>query len=171
MSDAIDSLETLKDRLILILIYTVIVVVAIVAPFSFDYFFATYDNVYVYRIFSLIWWHNSNTLPIIVFHPFAIINNALSSILRFWFVFEIFRAYQGIESRKKPILVGVIAEVWQLCLMIFFNVFFFSLPHSYFAIYMVPIPLLLVTGLIFLFVVPPPKPAGLWDEDIETTHN
>ena len=141
--------------------------IVLVAPFSIDLISISIDGILRFRIYSLIWIHESNLLPVLIFHPFAIINNAPTSVLRFLFVFEMVRAYQRIVPRRRAIFVGVIAECWQLCLMVYFNIFLRTFLTPAFSLYMTPIPLLLIVGLIFLILAPPPRPIEQWNEDLK----
>lgn len=86
----------------------------------------------------------------------------LFGILRMRFVQQMYRYYRLQTTRPQAILSGVVSELQGL---IFFIQYLFvgDLPASLVPI-ISPVPLLLIIGLLFLSITPPPKHAPSWPE-------
>jgi len=152
------------------IIATIMGIVALVSPFVFNYYYDIADGIFVIDMYSLTWVHDSNANPAIFFYPPLLVNNPVNTLLRFWFVFTMYRCYVGKSSRRKAIYVGFISEAWQLIIMV--TNLFMSLGISYFpGLFYVPIPLLLLAGLMILLFVKPPRLPGLWTEKSDKSEN
>jgi len=145
------------------IIATIMGTVALVSPFVFNYYYDVSDGIFVIDMYSLIWVHDSNANPAIFFYLPLLVNNPVNTLLRFWFVFTMYRCYVGKSSRRKAIYAGLISETWQLIMMV--SNILMSLGFSYLpGLFYVPIPLLLLAGLLILLFVKPPEPPGLWTD-------
>ena len=143
----------------------IMAIVALISPYSFSYYFDYFDEIYIIQMDSLIWTHWSNVIPTIIFFPLLLVNNPINTVLRLWFVFEMHRWYIGKSSKRRAIYVGLISEAWQFCIMAL------NLPlillSPIFQLFNVPIPLLLIVGLIVLFTIQPHELPGLWEDKTE----
>jgi len=144
------------------IIAIVMAIIAIASPFTFSYYYEAYDGIYVIQMTSLIWIHWSNVLPTIIFFPNMLVNNLINTLLRFLFVFEIYRWYLGKTTKRRAFYVGLAGEVYQSCIMAY--TLSFSLFSPIFEIFAAPIPLLLIAGLIILVTIKPHELPGLWIE-------
>ncbi len=141
----------------------VMAIVAIISPYAFRYYFDHFDGIYIIEMVSLTWIHYSNTIPAIIFFPLLLVNNPINTLLRFWFVFEMYRCYIRKSSIRRALYIGVISELWQLSIMMYH--LYWGLLFGVIQISSVPIPLLLILGVIILKVAKPPKPLGLWTDE------
>jgi hypothetical protein len=137
-------------------------IVALVSPYMFSYTFDYFEGIYVIELLSPIWIHYSNVFPTIIFHPTLLFNNPINTLLRFWFVFAMYRCYMEKSSRRRVVYVGLLGELWQTSIMAF-NLIIWRSPI--FQLLFVPIPLLLLVGMVILFLIKPPEPPGLWEEN------
>lgn len=151
------SLET-KAKIIAV----IIAIVALFTPYMFSQFFEPFDGIYVIWMMSLTWIHYSNVIPFFIFSPFQLLNNPINTLLRFWFVFEMYRCYLRKSTLRRALYIGVISEFWQFSIMMYH--LFNGLLYGMIQIADVPIPLLLIVGVIILKVVKPPKLPELWNE-------
>lgn len=144
------------------IIACIMAIVALISPYSFSYYFDYFDEIYITQMVSLIWIHYSNVIPTILFFPLLLVNNPINTVLRFWFVIEMYRWFIGKTSRRRAIYVGLISEIWQFCVMVInLRTFLFSpIPQLFNA----PIPLLLIVGLIILVTLQPYELPGLWED-------
>ena len=145
------------------IIALVMAIIALFTPYMFSYSYDAYDGIYVIMMISLTWIHWSNVIPFFIFPPFQLLSNPISTLLRFWFVFEIYRCYIRKSTIHRALYVGVVSELWQLSIMIY--ELCWGLLFGVITIASVPIPLLLIAGAIILKVVKPPIPLGLWTEE------
>lgn len=139
------------------IIVVVMGILALVSPYLFSYRYDSFDGIYVLEMSSLTWIHYSNVIPPIIFHLPLLINNPINTLLRFWFVFEMYQSYMEKSSRRRAISVGVLSELWQSSIMTYYLIFWRTLVF-------VPIPLLLIVGIVFLTLMKPSEPPGLWEE-------
>ncbi|TFG15566.1 hypothetical protein EU537_00670 [Candidatus Thorarchaeota archaeon] len=141
--------------------------VAMMTPYALSYTFEPFDQIYVLKAYALLWIHTSNVLPTILWWPYGIINNTVGSVFRLLFVYEIYRCYKKRTDRERAVAVGIVSELWT------FQFFFFSniLYPSSIGWYNIPVPLLFITGLLFLVLLPPRKAKGLWNEETDTSHS
>ncbi len=141
----------------------IIAIVALFTPYMFRYSCDSYDGIYVLMMMSLTWVHYSNASPFFIFWPYLIVNNPINTLLRFWFVFEIYRCYIRKSTARRALFIGGISELWQLSIMLFHVCH--GLLYGVILIDGVPIPLLLIAGAIILKVVRTPKSIELWNEE------
>jgi hypothetical protein len=144
------------------IIALIMVIVALLTPYMFSYSYDAFDDIYVITMISLTWIHWSNVIPFFIFPPFLLLSNPINTLLRLWFVFEIYRCYIRKSTIHRALYVGVVSELWQLSIMIY--QLYWGLLFGVVTIASVPIPLLLIAGAIILKVVKLPKPLGLWTE-------
>jgi hypothetical protein len=161
MREGVKDSRIISNNLRASIITVTMGIVAIVSPYLFSYRYDSFDGYYVIELLSLTWIHQSNVLPTIIFHPPLLINNPINTLLRFWFVFEMYRCYMGKSSRRRVVYVGLLSELWQSSIMIYATIFWGS---PIFQLFFVPIPLLLLVGIVFLTLMKPPEPPGLWEE-------
>jgi len=123
--------------------------------------------------FSVVWSlvFNSMTNPSI--YPMIAFNYGYA-ILRMAFVWQMYRHYRGIVSRRTVLLTGIIAELQ----MVFFAITAFSydwIIPSFERSILIPVPTLLLAGILFLRMLPPVESSrDPWDthpETIEKIHS
>jgi hypothetical protein len=141
--------------------------VALMTPYALSYTFEPFDQIYVLKAYALLWIHTSNVLPTILWWPYGIINNTVGSIFRLLFVYEIYRCYKKRAGRGRAIAAGILSELWTALFFFFSNILY---PSSL-GWYSIPVPLLLIIGLLFLVLIPPRKPKGLWEEEADSSHS
>ena len=144
------------------IIAAIMAAVALFTPYMFTRVYEVFDGIYVIWMYSLTWVHYSNVLPFFIFPPFLLLSNPINTLLRFWFVFEMYRCYTGKTTVRRAVYVGLINELWQFSIMMYH--LFYGLLFGVIQIAGVPIPLLLIVGVIILKGVKPPKQPGLWTE-------
>jgi len=145
------------------IIASIMAAAALFTPYMFSRYFEPFDGIYVIWMMSLTWIHYSNVIPFFIFPPFMLLSNPINTLLRFWFVFEMYRCYIRKSIVRRALYIGVIGELWQLSLMMYQLIW--GLLFGVIQIASVPIPLLLIFGVIILKVVKPPKPLGLWTDE------
>ncbi|MBN2229509.1 MAG: hypothetical protein JW779_07915 [Candidatus Thorarchaeota archaeon] len=149
------------------IIAIIMAVVALFTPYTFTRYFEPSDGIFVIWMSSLTWVHYSNVMPYFIFAPFLLLSYPINTLLRFWFVFEMYRCYTRKSTIRRALYIGVISELWQFSIMMYH--LFNGLLYGMIQIADVPIPLLLIGGVIILKVVKPPKPLELWaDENNES---
>jgi hypothetical protein len=85
------------------------------------------------------------------------------TFLRLVFVYQIYRCFCGMVNMRNTILVGVLAELQYP--LIGLLIMPFAIGNSSLAmVFVVPVPLLLIVGLIFLRYVTIPQPIDGWKE-------
>jgi hypothetical protein len=136
--------------------------VAAATPYALNYYYDAFDGIYVVNLFAMIWVHTSNVLPVILLWPHGLINDPIGCLLRFLFVFEIYRGCRGIVSRRRVLKVGLFVEAWVLIYPFMYNLILAGVIMI--SLSTVPVPLLLATGLGSLYAVSPPRQSGLWDD-------
>jgi hypothetical protein len=145
------------------IIAVIMAAVALFTPYMFTRYYDIFDGIYVIWMFSLTWIHYSNVLPFFIFPPFLLLSNPINTLLRFWFVFEMYRCYIRKSTVRRALYIGVISELWQLSIMIYH--LYYGLIFGVIQIAGVPIPILLIAGSIILKVVKPPKTLELWTDE------
>lgn len=140
----------------------IMAVVALFTPYMFSRYYDFFDGIYVIKMMSLTWVHYSNVMPFFIFPPFLLLSNPINTLLRFWFVFEMYRCYIGKSTLRRTVYVGLVNELWQFSIMMYhlFNGLIFGVIQ----IAGVPIPVLLIVGVIILKGVKPPIQPGIWTE-------
>ena len=91
----------------------------------------------------------------LVFIPFM--------FLRLVFVYQVYKYYLGIASRKRVVTVGILAELQFALISLAIIPFGLSSPGIA-AILSIPIPILLIVGLLMLRYIPKPKGTSKWTE-------
>jgi uncharacterized protein with PQ loop repeat len=86
---------------------------------------------------------------------YSLLGNIPGAILKFIFVFQMYRFYQGHSSKKFTLILGVVSEL--LPILLFLPTALAS--NQIF----IPIPLLLLIGLILIFLSPPVVKIGAWE--------
>ncbi|MHA2603147.1 MAG: hypothetical protein AM324_013580 [Candidatus Thorarchaeota archaeon SMTZ1-83] len=100
--------------------------------------------------------------------PFALFMMLPMTFLRIVFVVMVIRAYQGKTTRKRATIAGVASEL-QMPLIYYGVILLMFMITSYYPggsfMTVIPIPLLLLLGLIIMRVRPPPGEPTRWRDD------
>ncbi|MFW9803974.1 MAG: hypothetical protein ACFFFC_15030 [Candidatus Thorarchaeota archaeon] len=91
----------------------------------------------------------------------AILAGTVFLPLRLIFAYQVYRCYRTYSSRRLTILVGIVAELQVIVVYALATVGNPSTPYTYMY---GPIPLLLLIGLVFLYLLPPPQIPSEWVE-------
>ena len=105
-------------------------------------------------------------LPNFIFDPFMLIASLPFAVMRPVFAFMMMRAYQGKTTGRRALLSGLIAEIQ-------FPLFFYGISLISFMAYpypasfplLVPIPILIIVGLIIVRAFPPDATPTKWSEE------
>jgi hypothetical protein len=124
-----------------------------------------YSEIY---LFAMTWqWQSGYWMPYMLFNPLMLIVMIPMSGLRLVFVGMVHRLYKGKTTRRRVGIIGIAAELQFVT--IFYTpyiIMFFLLPYytAYFPI-VIPIPLLLIIGVILFRVSTPPGEPSVWRDD------
>jgi hypothetical protein len=146
---------------------TIIAIMALVAlfvPFSIQPVITPW---YQYIILLAMTWQSDYWNPYLLLNPITLIGRLLFSGLRLVFVGMIHRLYKGTTTRKRAIIAGIAAEL-QLVTIFYIPFLIMVLldPYStYHYPVVIPIPLLLILGVILLRISPPPREPSVWRDD------
>jgi hypothetical protein len=120
------------------------------------------DTIYIfamtYQILNIFTW------DFVMFDLPTIMVTALFSFMRLVFVYQLSRYYKGRTSRGRTIAVGIISELQMTIITGLVLLFLMSSPVMVFYMIAVPIPILLLLGLVFMWTVPVPEIPGPWKE-------
>ncbi|MCK5264062.1 MAG: hypothetical protein KAR03_00510, partial [Candidatus Thorarchaeota archaeon] len=83
--------------------------------------------------------------------------------LRLVFVYNIYKYYLGATTRKRVVITGILAELQFALISLAIIPFGLSSPGIA-AILSIPIPILLIVGLLMLRYIPKPKGISEWTE-------
>ncbi len=108
---------------------------------------------------------NIFTLDIVVFELPIVMITALLAIMRPIFAYQMSRYYKGRTTRGRTIIVGIISELQMTIITGVVLLYLMTNPVMLF-VYMiaVPIPVLLLLGLVFMWTVPVPEIQAPWKE-------
>ncbi|MFW9846125.1 MAG: hypothetical protein ACFFD6_05230 [Candidatus Thorarchaeota archaeon] len=101
-----------------------------------------------------------------MFDPFMLFASLPYAFMRPVFAFMTMRAYQGKTTGRRALLSGLIAEV-QLPLFFYgiFLVSFMMYPYPAYIPLLLPIPILIIVGLVILRAFPPDARPTKWSEE------
>lgn len=131
----------------------VIGIIAIFGPIFF-HVGSSHDVDIIFIVYSLFWQFESQGGPL-VFLTIFVGGFLLFIPLRIIFVWQMYRCYENCTSKKRAVVIGLIAELQTL-------VTFLMLPHTPYPQMTSPIPLLFLTGMLFLITVPPREVGMEW---------
>jgi multisubunit Na+/H+ antiporter MnhF subunit len=86
------------------------------------------------------------------------------TIPRLAFAYQMYRCYRGETTRARTLAVGVLSELYIAILSIPVFLIRLQAPPPRFIQIALPIPLLLVIGVILLGLTPPPRLPETWEE-------
>ena len=88
----------------------------------------------------------------------------LFGVLRLLFAYQMYKCYRLQTSRRRAVQWGIASELQNVIL--FIPYLFLTDQPLYLVPIMVPIPLLLMIGLLFLFITPPRKHPSQWPQTV-----
>ncbi len=145
------------------MITTIMFILAFFGPMSLNIYpeIGPFDSGSIY-IFSMTYQILSlYTLDIVVFDLSIVMATLLLSFMRPVFVYQLSRYFKGKTTRGRTIVVGIISEL-QLTLIT--GLFMLGSPMGIVYMIAVPIPILLLLGLVSMWLVPVPELAVPWKE-------
>ncbi|MHA2143058.1 MAG: hypothetical protein ACXADC_11445 [Candidatus Thorarchaeota archaeon] len=160
------------------MITTTMFILAFFGPMSLNIYpgFGPFETDMIYIFAMTYQFLNIFTLDLVVFDLPLIMATALFSFMRPVFVYQLSRYYKGRTSRGRTIAVGIISELQMTIITGLVLLYLISSPIMAF-VYMIaiPIPILLLLGLVFMWTVPVPEihvpwkeldqPKSWWDEE------
>ena len=87
-------------------------------------------------------------------NPSSLLGNLPGAILKFVFVLQMYRFYQGSSSKKTTLLIGIAAELLPILMFLPTSIASNQIP--------IPIPILLLSGLLLIYLSPPISNLGTW---------
>jgi hypothetical protein len=140
----------------------ILLLIAILAP--------AYLNVYPQlgfypeiMVFAMSWQISGNNLTIFMFDPASLLLAFLLMFLKFVFIYQLFKYYYHATTKSRVVTVGIISEL-QLTLFGLVMVPFTINTPGLAVMLSIPLPLLLLTGLLVLKLIPAPPLLGDWEE-------
>lgn len=143
-------------------ITTIMLIIALLGPVSVNFYPSILRGHSVY-ICGMTWQTIGFDLSSLMFGALFLIVSLPFMFLRLVFVYQIYKYYQGLVTRKRTFIVGVLSEI-QFPLLNFFIAPFAIGSPSFVVFLAIPIPLLLIIGLAILYSVKVPFPADGWKE-------
>lgn len=143
-------------------ITTVMLVIAIFGPVSVNIYLegGLGSNIY---LTGMTWQIIGLNLYNVMFGVAFFLVSLPFTFLRLVFVYQVYRYFCGLASRRNTILIGVLAEIQFPLIGLIMMPFAIGSP-SIAVVLAVPVPLLLIVGVIFLRYVPIPQPIDGWKE-------
>jgi hypothetical protein len=114
-------------------------------------------------VFAMSWQMQDFVTSILFFGPDFLLVAALLMFLKFVFVYQIFKYYYRATTKNRVIAIGVISELQLTILGLAVIPLTFRTPGLSIML-SIPIPVLLLTGLLMLKFVPVPPLLGDWGE-------
>ncbi|MHA1904032.1 MAG: hypothetical protein ACXABZ_07130 [Candidatus Thorarchaeota archaeon] len=118
-------------------------------------------------------WEVNTPAPIDFYNPFVpLIQSLFWAGLRLLFVVMVYRLYKGNTTIRRTIIVGLIGEL-QPAIVLDLPLFILTLvnPSAVPVVtYVLPVPILLLLGVILIRVLSPPKPPSTWKDGDDTKH-
>jgi hypothetical protein len=147
-------------------IVAIMALVALFVPFAIQAAITPwYSEIY---LFAMIWqWQSGYWMPYMLFNPLMLIVMIPMAGLRLVFVGMIHRLYKVKTTRRRVGIIGIAAEL-QFVSIFYFPFIIMILLNPYYSPYfpiVIPIPLLLVLGVILFKVSPPPGEPSVWRDD------
>jgi hypothetical protein len=131
----------------------IMLIFALVIPYSIRF---ALDSIIgpVYNIYAVVWYFRSDTIPPIKLGLGDLISTLIIALPRIWFAFETERYFKNSVTRKHALGVGIISEMVVVVPIIWSYI---ANPESHFGLYyvlVIPLPTLLIAGLIMIFTYP-----------------
>jgi hypothetical protein len=148
------------------MITTVMLIIAFFGPISLNIYPGVGFMGGAVYIFSMTW--QITDLATMTIFPFDISLVSVTGLLSFMrpvYVYQLARYYKGRATRGRTILVGLVSELQLTAFTVLAILYLLLNPVTLF-VYMiaVPIPVLLLLGIFFIWLVPLPKLAVPWKE-------
>jgi hypothetical protein len=143
-------------------ITAVMLVIALLGPVSFNIYLEGWSGSIIY-LTGMAWQIVGLNLYDVLFGVAFLLVALPFTFLRLVFVYQIYRYFCGKTTVRNTILIGVLAEI-QFPLIGFVMMPFAIGSPSIAVFFAIPVPLLLIIGLIFLRYVPIPQPIDGWKD-------
>ncbi|MFW9807662.1 MAG: hypothetical protein ACFFFK_13120 [Candidatus Thorarchaeota archaeon] len=143
-------------------ITTIMLIIALFGPVSINFYPDPWFGPMVYFC-GMTWQTIGFNLSYLMFSALLLLVSIPFMFLRLVFVYQIYKYYQGLVTRKRTFIVGVLSEI-QFPLITFFIMPFTIGNPSLTSFIAIPIPLLLLVGLVILYFVNLPLPTDGWKE-------
>lgn len=156
------GLDVSEMRLNPTTITVVMLILAILGPMAFNIYPRTGNWPLIYLI-GMSWQIIGLSLADIIFSAIFFLVGLPFMFFRLVFVYQMYKYYRGLTTKKRTILVGILGEIqFPLIGLIIMP---FALVNPFLAvIFSLPIPFLLVAGLVILRYVQVPQPIDGWKE-------
>ena len=142
---------------------TVCALVALLAPFEYSYITFEPEMVTAFTLRSLVWIYESYPSTEFIFEPLGLLISPIHAFLRFWFVYEVYRVYSMRVPRRRAVIVGIISEFWWVVPQAYVLIFISFHPMA-----ILPVPVLLLVGLVLLGLRRPARDSGAWIDGSES---
>jgi len=142
---------------------TVCALAALLAPFEYSYITFEPEMVTAFTLRSLVWIYESYPSTEFIFEPSGLWINPIHLFLRFWFVYEVYRAYSMRGPRRRAVIVGIISEFWWVVPQAYVLIFISFHPMA-----ILPVPVLLLVGLVLLGLRKPSRDSETWIDRSES---
>jgi hypothetical protein len=148
---------------------TVVAIMALVAlfvPFAIQVSINSWNS-YIY-IFAMTWqWQSDYWMPYYLFNPLMLIIMIPMAGLRLVFVGMVHRLYKVKTTRRRAGIIGIAAELQFVTILYspYLLMFLLNPYNTPWIPMMVPIPIMLVLGVILLRFSPPPGEPSVWRDD------
>ena len=156
-----------KDTIPAKIVAGVLTAVTLLAPLAVFVSVDLFEGNARSNVIAVVWNLIFNSMADPSIYPMIAFNYGYA-ILRMTFVWQMYRHYRGIVSRRGVLLIGIIAELQ----MVFFAITTFSydwIMPSFERSIMIPVPTLLLAGILFLRILPPIESSSdPWDTHPET---
>ncbi|MFW9834194.1 MAG: hypothetical protein ACFFEK_09380 [Candidatus Thorarchaeota archaeon] len=143
-------------------ITTIMLIIALIGPVSVNIYPGTWFGPIIY-LCGMTWQIIGFNLSSLMFSSLFLLISLPFMFLRLVFVYQIYKYYQGLATKKRTVIVGVLSEIQFPLIGLFIMPFAIGNPSLAF-FFAIPIPLLLIVGLIFLQSVHVPLPIDGWKE-------
>lgn len=157
------SLNDSKERRVSVrTVTTLLAVIALVSPVSINiYPHEVYG--YLSNLMGMTWMMINMNFWDIAIDPLIILSGLSLTFMRLVFVYQMHRYLLGRTTRKRTIIVGILSEL-QIAIMTLPVFLILSLLGTFELIFgfFIPIPVLLLVGLIIMRVVPTSKIESPW---------
>ncbi|MDH4214056.1 MAG: hypothetical protein OEV85_09060 [Candidatus Thorarchaeota archaeon] len=140
----------------------ILLLIAILSPASLNIYPRTgfYPSV---TIFAMSWQISDSTPNIFMFGPEFLLIAFLFLFMKFVFIYQLFKYYYHMTTKNRVIIVGIISEFQLTLIGLAIIPLAFGTP-SLAVMFSLPIPVLLLTGLLMLKFIPAPPLLGGWEE-------
>ncbi|MHA1907514.1 MAG: hypothetical protein ACW98Y_09495 [Candidatus Thorarchaeota archaeon] len=151
------SPRTIVAIMALVALFVPFVIQAVITPW--------YSDIY---IFAMTWqWQTDYWMPYMLFNPLMFIVMIPMAGLRLVFVGMVHRLYKAKTTRRRVGIIAIAAELQFVTILYSLYLLVFLL-NPYYPPYfpmMIPIPLLLILGVILFRVSPPSGEPSVWRDD------